>query len=518
MKAVVIGAGFGGLAAAARLRARGYDVVLVEKLGKPGGRACVFERNGFVFDAGPTVVTAAFLFDELFALFNKKREDYIRFVPLYPWYRIQFADGSFFDYGGTIEQTLEQIRKFDPADCNGYLRMLEHTKEVFRVAFVKLGDKPFLTLWSMLRAAPQMVRLGAWRTVWQLACKYVRNHNLRRVFSFHPLLVGGNPFNTTSIYSLIHYLERQWGVHFAMGGTGAIIRGLETLLREEGVEIRLNTEVKEILVETGQTPPCGGTGFQPVCRGTPRHQPSPRTTGVRLADGSTLPADLVVCNADAPFAHKHLIAPQHRRKWTDRRLDKLKYSMGVFVLYFGTRRKYPTVQHHTIIFGRRYRELLREMFDEKKLEMEDVSVYLHRPTATDPSLAPEGCDAFYVLCPVPNLQGTTDWKTMGPKYRDMLVQHLERVALPGLSECICEESYVTPEFYRDELLSLHGTGFSIQPTFGQSAWFRFHNRSEDIPNLYFVGAGTHPGAGMPGVLCSAKALEYLLPMAEEKMD
>ena len=218
-KAVVIGAGFGGLAAAARLRARGYGVTLVEKLDKPGGRAYVFERNGFVFDAGPTVVTAAFLFDELFALFKKQRENYIRFVPLYPWYRIQFADGSFFDYGGTIEQTLEQIRKFEPADCGGYLRMLEHTKEVFRVGFMELGDKPFLTLWSMLRAAPQMMRLGAWRTVWQLACKYVRNDNLRRVFSFHPLLVGGNPFNTTSIYSLIHYLERQWGVHFAMGGT-----------------------------------------------------------------------------------------------------------------------------------------------------------------------------------------------------------------------------------------------------------------------------------------------------------
>jgi phytoene desaturase len=220
-----------------------------------------------------------------------------------------------------------------------------------------------------------------------------------------------------------------------------------------------------------------------------------------------------VCNADAPFAHKHMIAPQHRRKWTDRRLEKLKYSMGVFVLYFGTRRKYPEVQHHTIIFGRRYRELLHEMFDDKQLEMEDVSVYLHRPTATDPSMAPEGCDAFYVLCPVPNLQGTTDWKTMGPKYRGMLVRHLERVILPGLSECICEESFVTPEFYRDELLSLHGSGFSIQPTFGQSAWFRFHNRSEDISNLYFVGAGTHPGAGMPGVLCSAKALEHLLPVA-----
>ncbi len=336
-----------------------------------------------------------------------------------------------------------------------------------------------------------MLRLGAWRTVWQLACRFIRNDKLRRVFSFHPLLVGGNPFSTTSIYTLIHYLEREWGVHFAMGGTGAIVAGLVRLLREQGVEMRFGVEVKEILVDGG------------------------RAQAVRLADGAMLPADVVVCNSDAPFTYKHMVNPRHRRKWTDRRLERLKYSMGLFVLYFGTRRKYPEVRHHTIIFGRRYRELLREMFDDKTLEMEDVSVYLHRPTATDPSLSPEGCEAFYVLCPVPNLQGTTDWKTMGPRYRDMLVRYLDRVILPGLSQCICEESFVTPEFYRDQLLSLHGTGFSIQPTFNQSAWFRFHNRSEDIENLFFVGAGTHPGAGMPGVLCSAKALDRLLPQVGE---
>jgi phytoene desaturase len=484
--AIVIGSGFGGLAAAVRLRARGYQVSVLEKQSQLGGRAGVIQRGGFTYDTGPTVITAPFLFDELFQILGRRREDYVRFVPLYPWYRIQFADGSTFDYGGTLEQTLAQIRKFEPADCQGYLRMLEHTRRLFEVGFRQLGDQPFHTVWSMVRAAPDMLRLGAWRTVWQLACKYIRHDGLRRVFSFHPLLVGGNPFTTTSIYALIHYLEREWGVHFAMGGTGAIVAALGRLLEEHGVVIRTGCEVREIVAE------------------------GRRAVGVRLADGTVVRADVVVCNADTPFAHRHMLAPEVRRVWTDGRLERLKYSMGLFVMYFGTRRQYPDVQHHTILLGRRYRELLCEMFDEHRLEMEDFSLYLHRPTATDPSLAPSGCDSFYVLCPVPNLQRPADWATLGPDYRRRLIAHLERVALPGLSQCICEDSYVTPEFYRDQLNTLHGTGFSIQPTFGQSAYFRFHNRSQELENLYFVGAGTHPGAGMPGVLCSAKVLDRLL--------
>lgn len=489
-KAIVIGAGFGGIAAALRLRARGYDVTLIDKQDKLGGRAYVYHRNGYVFDAGPTVVTAHFLFDELFSLFGKKREDYINFVPVYPWYRIQFADGSQFNYGGTLEQTLEEIRKIEPADADGYLRLLEHTRRIFDVGFTQLGDKPFLDVWSMVKCAPQLISLGTWRTVWQMACKYIKSDKLRRVFSFQPLLVGGNPFNTTGIYSLIQYLEREWGVHFAMGGTGSIVAGLQRLMEEEGVTLQLGNAVDEILVQDHHV------------------------TGVRLNNGRILNAHQIVCNGDSAFAYKHLIASEHRRKWTDRRIEKLKYSMGLFVLYFGTTRKYPEVAHHTIILGERYGELLHEMFDLKKLEMSDFSVYLHRPTATDPSMAPEGCDCFYVLVPVPNLQGGQDWKTIGDDYRDRVVRFLEEKALPGLRDCIVEDFYVTPKHFRDNLNTLHGTGFSIQPTFGQSAYFRFHNKSEDIDNLYFVGAGTHPGAGMPGVLCSAKVLEHLLPPAK----
>lgn len=507
--AVVIGAGFGGIAAALRLRAKGYAVTLLDKQDRLGGRAYVFEREGYRFDAGPTVVTAPFLFDELFALFGRQRQDYIQFVPLYPWYRVVFADGTHFDYGGTIEQTLEQIRKFDPADVDGYQQFLAHSKRIFDVGFVELGDKPFETIWSMLKVAPQMVKLGAWRTVWGMACKYLRNEKLRRVFSFQPLLVGGNPFNTTAIYALIHYLERQWGVHFAMGGTGAIVEGLARLMREQGVQVRLGEEVKEIVVQTRKDEIPQAIA-DTKARASLSRLLVPRARGVRLASGETIQSDIVVANADAPAVYKHLIPHEHRKKWTDRRLSKLKYSMGLFVLYFGTTRQYPDVQHHTIILGKRYGELLHDMFDLHKLEMEDLSLYLHRPTATDPSLAPDGCDCWYVLCPVPNLQGDVDWEQMGSRYRQVVIESLETSVLPGLSQCITADSYVTPRYYQDHLNTLHGTGFSIQPTFGQSAYWRFHNTSEDVAGLYFVGAGTHPGAGIPGVFCSAKVLERVI--------
>ena len=524
-KAVVIGAGFGGIAAALRLRARGYAVTLVDKQAQLGGRAAVYKRNGYVFDAGPTVVTAPFLFDELFELFGKRREDYITFVPVYPWYRIQFADGSKFDYGGTLEQTLAEIKRVSPGDEAGYLKLLEHTKQIFDVGFTQLGDVPFQTLGSMLKCAPQLMRLGNWRTVYQMASKYIKSEKLRRVFSFQPLLVGGNPFHTTSIYSLIQYLEREWGVHFAMGGTGAIVNGLERLMREEGIEIRLGVEVRQIRV--GSTPlrqvlrdarpelevAARGADHLDVVELVETKRRASRVHGVDLPLGGFIPADVVVCNADASGAHKRLLAPEYRPSWPDKKIEKLAFSMGLFVLYFGTTRQYPDVAHHTIILGEKYKDLLHEMFDLKQLEPSDFSVYLHRPTATDPSMAPAGCDAFYVLVPVPNLQGGQDWAKIGDDYRDRVVAYLERTHLPGLSACITEDFYVTPNHFRDELNSLHGAGFGIQPTFTQSAYWRFHNKSDDVAGLYFVGASTHPGAGMPGVLMTAKVLERVLPPA-----
>ncbi len=484
-KAIVVGGGFGGLAAALRLRARGFAVTLLDRAPMLGGRAQVYERNGFTFDAGPTVITAPFLFEELFTLFGKKLSDYVDLVPVEPWYRFHFSDNSRFDYGGSIDDTLAEIRRVSPIDCEGYLRLVEMSRRIFDVGFTELAHKPFHQVNTMIKVIPQLARLKSYRTVYGLVSSYIKHPLLRRAFSLQPLLVGGNPFDTTSIYSLIHYLERRWGVYFPMGGTGALVLAIEKLLREEGVKVHLGQTVTEILVSNGDA------------------------QGVRLHDGTALKADLVVVNGDPPYVYKHMIAKQHRHKWTDKKIERLKYSMGLFVLYFGAKRKYEDVAHHTIIMGERYKGLLHDIFNKQKLAT-DLSLYLHRPTATDSSMAPSGCDSFYVLSPVPNLQASIDWKVAGPSYRNRIVEALERTLLPDLRRHITEDFYVTPIDFQQQYLSHYGTGFSIAPIFSQSAYFRFHNKAEDIENLYFVGAGTHPGAGVPGVLSSAKVLDGLL--------
>lgn len=487
-RAIVIGAGFGGLAAALRLRAKGYDVEVVDRMPRPGGRAQVYEREGFVFDAGPTVVTAPFLFEELFELFGKRLEDYVKLVPVEPWYRYLFPDGRTFDYGGTLEETLAAIRRFDERDVDGYRSLLSASEKIFDKGFTELADVPFDSFLGMMKLVPDLIKLQSYRSVNSLVRKHLRDPALRRAFSIHPLLVGGNPFDTTSIYSLIHFLERKWGVHFPIGGTGALVDALAKLMDEEGIRFRANATVEELVIWDGAA------------------------KGVRLEDGTSLHADVVVSNGDPPFLYKNCIDSRHRKRWTDRRIDRMKYSMGLFVIYFGTRRKYEDVAHHTIVMGDRFKGLLDDIFHKRKLA-EDFSLYLHRPTATDPSLAPDGCDSFYVLSPVPNLQGDVDWDVEGPRYRDKIVRELSQRVLPGLEDTICEDFYVTPKDFLGKFLSLHGSGFSIQPLFQQSAWFRFHNRSEDIRNLYIVGAGTHPGAGLPGVLSSAKVVDRLVPAA-----
>lgn len=488
-RAVVVGAGFGGMAAALRLRAKGYDVTLIDRAPRCGGRAQVFERDGFRHDAGPTVITADFLFRELFELFGKRLEDYLTLVPLDPWYRFRFPDGSTFDYGGTVEDTLNEIRKFEPADADGYLKLLKQSEKLFDAGFTRLADQPFHNPLTMIRQIPALVRLKSHNTVWQLICKHLKNEKIRQAFSIQPLLVGGSPFDTTSIYGLIHYLERKWGVYFAMGGTGAIVDALHKLMDEEGIEVRLNTTVEKI--ET--TKRC--------------------VTGVRLDSGETLPAAVVVSNADPLHLYRHMLEETDRR-WSARLKTKyMRKSMGLYVLYFGTRRQYPDVAHHTIWLGARYRELLDEIFKKKKLA-DDFSLYVHRPTATDPSFAPEGCDSFYVLCPVPNLDGDIDWDVEGPRLRQRIVDALDQTMLPGLNGTITADFYMTPADFQHDYLSEAGAGFSVAPHFTQSAWFRFHNRAEGPAGLYLVGAGTHPGAGMPGVLCSAKVIEKLVPAPE----
>ncbi|MEM1221396.1 MAG: phytoene desaturase family protein [Verrucomicrobiota bacterium] len=480
-QATVIGGGFGGIAAALRLRAIGHDVTLLDRCSRLGGRAQVFERDGFRHDAGPTVITAPFLFDELFELFGKKRSDYVEFIPLDVWYRFHYHDGREFDYGGTVEDTLSAIKAFDPADCDGYRKLLDHSKRIFDVGFTELADQPFHSIGSLLRQIPAMARLGCYRTVWQLVSKYLRNDHLRRAFSIQPLLVGGNPFETTCIYSLIHYLERKWGIFFARGGTGAVVDALEKLMLEEGITIRTGTTVSSIDVK------------------------GRKASGIRLKQGDALATDLVVSNTDPLHLYSNML-PQSNQSWIFRMKQmRMKQSMGLFVLFFGTDRQYPEVAHHTIWLGKRFKELIHEIFHGENLP-EDFSLYLHRPTATDSSFAPEGKDSFYVLAPVPNMKANIDWSNEGPRLRDSIVEALDKSILPGLHQSIQSDFFMTPKDFSNDYLSSYGSGFSVAPIFSQSAWFRFHNRSEALDNLYLVGAGTHPGAGVPGVLCSAKVL------------
>jgi phytoene desaturase len=485
-RALVVGAGFGGMAAAIRLRAKGYSVQLLDRCSALGGRAQVFQRGGFRHDAGPTVITASFLFEELFALHGKRLSDYVKLVDLDPWYRFRFPDGTYFNYGGSVEDTLAEIRLISPEDCEGYLALVAKSKEIFAIGFEELADKPFNNLGTMLGLLPSLIALGGFRSVWQLVTKYIRHPWLQRAFSVSPLLVGGNPFDTTSIYSLIHYLERKWGIQFAMGGTGALVGALGTLMKEIGVEVRLNSTVDQIVVEQGTA------------------------KGVVLSTGEHLKADIVVSDADPAFLYSKMIdkpalVPRMKLKFA-------QSSMGLFVLYFGTTRRYDDVGHHTIWFGDRYRELLQDIFHNHHLG-EDFSLYVHRPTATDPSFAPPGCDSWYVLAPVPNLQSGTDWNAVAEGYGDSILNALEETMMPDLRAHVTERFHMTPFDFQDRYLSVHGAGFSIAPILRQSAWFRFHNRAEGVDNLYLVGAGTHPGAGLPGVLSSAKVLDHLIPQA-----
>lgn len=485
MRAIVIGAGFGGIAAALRLRAKGYEVLVLDRCNQIGGRAQVFQVDGFRHDAGPTVITAPFLFDELFALFGEKFSDHVTLVPLTPWYRFVFSDGDTFDYGGTLEDTLAEIRRIEPDDCEGYLKLLEHSRRIFNVGFTELSATPFHRFSTMLKQIPRLIGLRCYYTVWQLVCRYLSNPKLRRAFSIQPLLVGGNPFSTTSIYGLIHYLERAFGVHFAMGGTGAITKALGELMQRQGITVQLEQTVARLSLDGDK-----------VC-------------GVNMADGRFIAADLVVSNADPAHLYSKMVEPSRQPVATRLKLGKAEYSMGLFVFYFGTTKTYPDVAHHTIWMGERYQELLADIFDHKVLS-DDFSLYLHRPTATDPSFAPDGCDSFYVLCPVPNLLGNVDWSQESSRLRDRIVAALSKTILPELESTITAEFFMTPEHFQNDYLSRYGAGFSVSPLFRQSAWFRFHNRAEGLKNLYLVGAGTHPGAGLPGVLCSAKVLDALI--------
>jgi phytoene desaturase len=488
-QAIVIGAGFGGLAAAARLHAMGHRVTVVEAGNQPGGRARAFASEGFHFDAGPTVITAPHLFDELFEILGKDRRDYFDLVPVDPFYRVVFPDGRAFDYVADDERLFAQIAEFNPNDVEGYKQLVEHSKRIFDVGYTQLVDADFSRFGDMMRIVPELVRLRAYKSLYGLVSHYIKDDALRQVFTFQPLLIGGNPFRAPAIYLLIHWLERKWGIHFAMGGTTAIVRGLTRLLGEVGVDVRLNAPVERIEVANG------------------------RAKGVLLGDGTFLESDIVVSNADPAMVYTKLIDASARRKHSDASVARKRYSMSLFVGYFGTKTTYPDLAHHSILLGPRYRELLTDVFDRKTLA-EDFSLYLHAPTRTDPSLAPPGGESFYVLSPVPNQESGLDWAIEGPRYMDRILDALDAHHLPGLRDNLVTQFHVDPTYFEDELRSYQGAAFGLEPTLRQSAYFRFHNASEDVAGLYFVGAGVHPGAGLPGVLSSAKVLERVVPRPE----
>ena len=486
MNSIVIGSGFGGIAAALRLKAKGHQVKLIEKHPDLGGRARVFKKNGFIFDGGPTVITAPYLINELFELFKKDPKNYIELSPLKIWYQFIFEDKSKFNYSGDEANMVKQIEDISKDDVEGYQKLVSFTKKIFDKGFTELADVPFDKPFVMMQQLPALLKLKSYKSVYSLVSSFIKNEKLRRMLSMHPLLVGGNPFTTTSIYGLILYLEKKWGIHYSMGGTGNIIKGLEKLMLEEGIDIIKNSEVTEIISKSN------------------------KITGIKLNNQETIEAENVVCNADPPAFYEKMLKKNGQGSfifnWKKKRME---YSMGLFVYYFGTKKVYEDVEHHTIKFGNKYKEHLEDIFNNKKLN-NDISYYLHRPSATDKSMAPEGNDCFYVLVPVPNNQSKIDWQTEGENMKNLVIDKMEKDLMPNLRENIVTDFYLTPDYFEKELNTKFGSGFSIQPKFTQSAYFRFHNKSEIYDGLYFVGAGTHPGAGVPGVLSSAKVLDKLL--------
>jgi phytoene desaturase len=486
MNSIVIGSGFGGIAAALRLKAKGHQVTLVEKHPDLGGRARVFKKNGFTFDGGPTVITAPYLINELFDLFKKDPKDYIELTPLKIWYQFIFEDKTKFDYSGNESEMKNQIQKINKTDVKGYEKLVNFTKKIFDKGFTELADVPFDKPFVMMKQLPALLKLKSYKSVYSLVSSYIQSEKLRRMLSMHPLLVGGNPFSTTSIYGLILYLEKKWGIHYSMGGTGNIIKGYEKLMNEVGIKILKESEVTKIISKNN------------------------KISGVQINSQINIDADNVICNADPPAVYEKLLGQNKNNSilfnWKKNRME---YSMGLFVYYFGTKKIYENVEHHTIKFGNKYKEHLDDIFDKKKLN-KDISYYLHRPTATDKSMAPDGNDCFYVLVPVPNNQSKINWDIEGEKMKKLVVDKMEKDLMPNLSENIIEDFYLTPDYFEKDLNTKYGSGFSIQPKFTQSAYFRFHNKSEVYDGLYFVGAGTHPGAGVPGVLSSAKVLDKVI--------
>jgi phytoene desaturase len=485
-RALVVGAGFGGLALAIRLQSAGVETTLAEARDKPGGRAYVWRDQGFTFDAGPTVITDPASLEALFALSGRRMSDYVELVPVSPFYRLLWEDGTRFDYVNDQAELDRQIAAQNPSDVEGYQRFLKFSEAVYAEGYLRLGHAPFLSFADMLAAGPELVRLQAWRSVYAKVAACVADDHLRQALSFHTLLVGGSPFAASSIYALIHALERDGGVWFAKGGTNALVAALARLFEELGGALRLGDPIQRIAVEGA------------------------RATGAVHADGSFEAFDAVASNADVVHTYGRLLGDVRRGRAAAGRLKRRRFSPSLFVVHFGLERRHPDLAHHTILFGARYRGLIDEIYNGRRLP-KDFSLYLHSPCVTDPSLAPPGCSTHYALSPVPHLgRAEIDWDAEGPAYADRILEALERRCLPGLRADLALRRIFTPKDFERELGAWQGSAFSLEPVLTQSAWFRVHNRDDQIRNLYFVGAGTHPGAGVPGVVASARATAGLM--------
>ena len=491
----VVGSGFGGLAVAIRLQAAGHSCVLFEARDKLGGRAYVYEKDGFRFDGGPTVITAPHCIEDLFELSGRRMSEYIELLPVTPFYRLLWEDGDRFDYDNDQERMLHQISARGPHNAEGYLKFLEYSKRVFTKGYEELAATPFLRFFDMVKVAPDLARLRADRSVYSTVARFIDDEHLRQAFSFHSLLVGGNPFDTSAVYTLIHYLERNWGVFFPRGGTGALVDALARLFEELGGEIRVSEPVQHIEVE--QT----------------KHGAVHRVT----SSSTTREAfDIVVSNADLHHTYSKLYDTHPAADQMTRKLERLDWSMSLFVLYFATKQRYDDLAHHTVLFGPRYKGLLDDVFKGSALA-DDFSLYLHAPGVTDPSMAPEGTSTFYVLSPVPHLgNADLDWDVVGPRYAERILESLEERVLPGLRSNLATQHFITPRDFKSDLSAFHGSAFSVAPKLTQSAWFRPHNQDPKISGLYIVGAGTHPGAGLPGVINSAKATADLILRAHAR--
>ncbi len=493
---IVIGAGFGGLAVAMRMGAKGYKVTVIDKLDTVGGRGSSINKGGYRFDLGPTIITMPHLLQELWEFCGRTFSDYVDLRAKIPFYTITFPDGTKFQAQQDADLMRQEVARLFPDDLAGFDRFMLDSERRYEFAFSstnKIGRLPMQRLWDTLKVIPKFALMRADRSVFTNAAKYVNDDRLRMALSFHPLFVGGNPFQVTSMWGLVSHLEKTFGVHYAIGGSVAIAKAMAKVISQQGNAVRLNTEVEEILVADGQV------------------------AGVKLSDGEELASSIVISNADSGYTYSSLLKKFKKKRWTDAKLSRQRWSMGLFVWYFGTnntRSLWKDVDFHTVVNGPRYKGLVNDIFVKGKLA-EDMSLYVHRPTVVDSTAAPENCDTFYALSPVPNLsfESSINWESQAEIYRKKVQAVLEKNLLPGLDKYLTESHIMTPVDFKDRYLSPFGSGFSMEPQMFQSAWFRPHNISENFPGLYLVGAGTHPGPGVPGVLASAEIVGKLIPNA-----